>query len=562
MIEPSPFPLVNLAETLGGIGLFILGMKSMSEGLQHLAGNRFRSLLERITRNRFSAAFLGACLSSILQSGSSASILIVSFVNAGLISMYQALAILLGTGVGATVVVQFIAFQASTVALLAIFAGICFKLFFKRRFLVHGGDLLLGAGILFLGLRIMEAGIVPVGQSAVMKSITEYVFAWKITAVLVGALVTFLVHSPSAAMGIVITFAAGGMVTFTDAVGMVIGSNLGVAMLTILAAVGGTVGARRVAGLNLLINFIAVLLALALFPLFIKVVALLSPGGGALAASLKRTTHLVVSDRNLLPRLIANAHTIYSLFLLLLFLPLIGFITRSADSVRAWSGARADLSPRPNFLDTRIINTPTIAMLQARNEIERMAEIARSMFDDTVQLLYRFDVKMLREIQEKEEVLDSLQKQISSFLILLSRRSNDADSSLRIPVLLHIVNELEHIGDVNWQIVGILQRKKYEKIDFSMHAMADLKRLAALVGQVVAVVQTGDRYTAEDQLRVADLHTEVLHLQEAIIAGHVTRMKSGHCTVEAGLLFNDLVAALVRQSVLAGFIVKTGRELE
>jgi len=561
MAEPSSFPLANLAETLGGIGLFILGMRTMSEGLQHLAGNRFRSLLERITRNRFSAAFLGACLTSLLQSGSSASILIVSFVNAGLISMYQALAILLGTGVGATVVVQFIAFQASTFALLAIFMGICFKLFFKRRVMVHAGDLLLGAGILFLGLRIMEAGIVPVGQSAVIRSITEYVFAWKISAVLVGALVTFLVHSPSAAMGIVITFAAAGMVTFNDAVGMVIGSNLGIATLTILAAVGGTAGARRVAGLNLLINFIAVLLALVLFPLLIKGVALLSPGGAELAASLK-LAHPVAPDRNLLPRLIANAHTIYSLFLLLLFLPLIGFITRSADALRVWSGARADLSPRPHFLDTRIINTPTIAMLQARNEIERMAEVACSMFDDTVQMLYRFDVKLAREIQEKEDVLDSLQKQISSYLILLSRRSNDADSSLRIPVLLHIVNELEHMGDVSWQIVGILQRKKYEKIDFSMQAMADLKRLAALVGQVVAVVHTGDRYSAEEQVRISDLHTEVLQQQETIIAGHVTRMKSGQCTVEAGLLFNDLVAALVKQSVLSGFIVKTGRELE
>lgn len=558
---PSSFSLANLAETLGGIGLFILGMKTMSEGLQHLAGNRFRSFLERVTRNRFSAAFLGACLTSILQSGSSASILIVSFVNAGLISMYQALAILLGTGVGATVVVQLIAFQASNFALLAIFTGICCKLFFKRRSMVHAGDLLLGAGILFLGLRILESGIVPVGQSAVMRSITEYVFAWKITAVLVGALVTFLVHSPAAAMGIVITFAAGGMVSFNDAVGMVIGSNLGVATLTILAAIGGSAGARRVAGLNLLINFIAVLLALALFPLLVKVVLLLSPGRGSLLEPLQYA-HLAAQDRNLLPRLIANAHTIYSLFLLLLFLPLIGFITRSADAVRVWRGAKADLSPRAVFLDTRIINTPTIAMLQARNEIIRMADVACSMYDDTVQLLYRFNVKLVRDIQEKEDVLDSLQKQISSFLILLSRRSNDADSSLRIPVLLHIVNELEHLGDVSWQIVGIMQRKKYEKIDFSMQAMADLKRLAAMVGEVVAVVQAVDRFSEGDQVRIAELHTEVLHHQEAIIAGHVSRMKSGQCTVEAGLLFNDLVAALVKQSVLAGFIVKTGRELE
>jgi len=561
MVEPSSFPLANLAETLGGIGLFVLGMRTMSEGLQHLAGNRFRSLLERVTRNRVSAAFLGVCLASILQSGGSASILIVSFVNAGLISMYQALAVLLGTGVGATVVVQIIAFQVSNIALLSIFTGVCCKLFLKRRYMVHAGDLLLGTGILFLGLRIMEAGIAPVAQSAIIKSITEYVFAWKLSAVLVGALLTFLVHSPSAAMGIVIAFAAGGIVGFNDALGMVLGSNLGIALLTILAAVGGTAVARRVAGLNLLIQFIAVLLALALFPLLIKGLVFLTPGGADLAYSLPDSP-LSSPDRSLLPRLIANAHTIFCLFALFLFLPFIGLITRSADAVRAWSGVSSDLSPRPQFLDARIINTPTIAMLQAHNEIVRMSDIASSMYDDTVQLLYRFDVKLVRSIQEKEDVLDSLQKQISSFLVLLSRRSSDADSSLRIPVLLHIVNELEHMGDVSWQIVGIIQRKKYEKIDFSMQAMVDLKRLAAMVGEAVAVINTGDRFSQEVQENITELHTGILMQQEAIIAGHVTRMKAGQCSVEAGLLFNDLVAALVKQSVLAGFIVKTGRELE
>lgn len=561
MADLASFPLVNLAEALGGVGLFILGMQTMSEGVQHLAGNRFRSLLERVARNRVSAAFLGTCLASLLQSGSSASILIVSFVNAGLISMYQALAILLGTCVGATVVVQFIAFQPSIFALLAIFAGIIFKFFCKRRVLVHAGDLLLGAGLLFLGLRIMESGIVPIGQSAIIRSITGYVFAWKISAVLCGALLTFLVLSPSAAMGIVIAFSAGGMVNFTDAVGMVIGSNLGVALLTVLAAVGGTVAARRVAALNLLINFIAVLLALAMFPLLLKGVALLSPGGVDLAGSL-HANPVVVQDKNLLPRLIANTHTLFSIFVLLFFLPFVGLITRSVDAVRVWSGAREDLSPRPQFLDSRIINTPTIAMLQAHNEIVRMADITCSMYDDTVQLLYRFDVRVVRLIQEKEDLLDSLQKQISSFLILLSRRSNDAADSLRIPILLHIVNELEHIGDGNWHIVGLIQRKKYEKISFSIQAMADLKRLAALVGESVVMTRSGDRFSPEDQGKIIDLHTAVLMQQEAILAGHVARMKNGQCSVEAGLLFNDLVAALVKLSALAGFIVKTGRELE
>jgi phosphate:Na+ symporter len=230
--------------------------------------------------------------------------------------------------------------------------------------------------------------------------------------------------------------------------------------------------------------------------------------------------------------------------------------------VRVWSGAKADLSPRPQFLDVRIINTPTIAMLQAHNEIVRMADIACTMYDDTVQLFYRFDVKLVRLIQEKEDLLDSLQKQISAFLILLSRRGSDSANSLRIPVLLHIVNDLEHLGDVSWQLVSLLQRKKYEKISFSFQAMADLKRLAALVGEVVTIIHSGDRFTADDLERITDLHTMVLVQQEATLAEHVARMKSGHCSLEAGLLFNDMVASLVKLSVIGCSIVKTGRELE
>ncbi len=561
MVETPPILLVKIAEALGGIGLFILGMRTMSEGLQHLAGNRFRALLERVARNRVSAAFLGTCLAALLQSGSSASILIVSFVNAGLISMYQALAILLGTSVGATVALQFIAFQPSLFALLAIFFGILLKLLFKRRTLVNSGEILLGAGLIFLGFRIMESGITPIGQLAIIRSVTEYVFAWKITAVLCGALLTFLVHSPAAAMGIVIAFSAGGMVGFADAVSMVIGSNLGIALFTTLAALGGTVASRRVATINLFINFTAVLIALALFPLLVKLVLILTPTHVDTSFLLKQGIS-TASDRSNFPRLIANAYTLFTLFSIAIFLPCLGFITRSAEAVRSWSGGRIDLSPRPQFLDARIINTPSIAMMQARNEIDRMAAIASSMFDDTVQLLYRFDVKLVRLIQEKEEVLDSLQNQISGYLILISRRSSDADNVVRIPVLLHLVNELEHIGDVCWQIVAIMQRKKYEKIHFSMQAMTDLKRLASLVGEVVTIVKGCDLFAVEDRRRAAEMHEGILQQQESIMAGHVARMKAGQCTVEAGLLFNDLVAALVRQSALVCIIIKNGTETE
>lgn len=561
MADLTSLPLATFAEALGGAGLFILGMKTMSEGLQHLAGNRFRTLLERAARNRYIAAFFGTCLASLLQSGSSASILVIGFVNAGLVSLYQALAILLGTGVGATVAVQFIAFQVSDIALIAIFLGILLKFFFKRRYLVNSGELLLGAGLLFLGLRLMESGFAPIGRLAIVKSINEYVFAWRISAVLFGALITFLVQSASAATGIVIALAGSGMVSFADAIGMTIGSNLGVAMITAFAAVSGTLTARRVAAINLAINFSSVLLVLILLPFFIKAVFLCSPGGMGLPPGILKLSE-IIPERSNLPRLIANAHTLFSILSMLFFLPFIGFITRSADVFRSWSGAKGDISPHPRFLDTRVINTPTIAMLQARNEISRMADIACSMYGDAMQLLYRFDAKSVRLINEKEGALDSLQKHISDFLVMLSRRHLDSENSTRITSMLHIVNELEHLGDINMTVIELLQRKKYDKVHFSIQAMSDLKKLAAVVAEITAILRSVPDFSSEELVNSVAFYKVVLEMQQEMLASHVTRMKSGHCSVDAGLLYNDIIATFVKIADISCLIVRTGRESE
>ncbi len=561
MSEFGSFPLSSLAEALGGIGLFILGMKTISEGLQRLASNRFRGMVEKVSRNRVSAAFIGTCLASLLQSGSSAAIIVIGFINAGLISLYQALAFLLGTSLGATIAVQLIAFQISIVALPAIFFGILLKFFFKKRYLVNIGELILGAGLIFLGLNVMESGFAPISQTAIIRSINDYVFAWRISAVLFGALITFLVQSASAATGITIALCGSGLISFPDAVGLVIGSNLGIAMITMLAALSGTMVARRAAYINIIINLLAVFIVLLLFHLFLKTVFFFTPGNMDFLVDITDFSTLT-PDKFLLPRLIANAHTLFNIFMLALFLPLVGFFTRSAQSFSLNRGDVGNLAPHPQYLDLRVINTPTIAMLQTRNEIRRMTEIACSMYDDIVRLLYKFDLKVVRLVNQKETTLDALQQQLSNFIILLSRQQIDFENSIRIPVMLHIVNELEELGDVNIAILDSLQKKKYEKIHFSIHAMSDLKKLAAAVGDVIKVLDKGEDFTLDDQDKAVLLSNAISDLKQVIMNGHVTRMKSGQCTVEAGLLYNDIVTSFVKVSDHTCLIIKTWRELE
>ena len=544
-------------EILGGVGLFIFGIRIMSDGLQNLAGSRFRSLLEKAVSSRISAALLGTCLASILQSSASASIIVVGFLNAGLISLYQALAIFLGTSLGATVAVQFIAFQPASFPLIAIFIGILLKYSFKRRFLANSGDMLLGAGLLFLGLGIMESGLLPLGQSAIIKGLNSYVFSLRIALFLFGALITFLVQSPAAASGIIIALCNSEVVSFNEAIGMVAGCNLGTAFLPMFASIGGTVAAKRATALNMLINCAWVLIALLLFPLLLKSVIYFSP-----LKSLYLTDSVVATsfapDRGYLPRLIANAYTICSLSILLLFLPLVGFLARASKL----SSGKLNTSSHAEYLDNRILNTPTIAMLQVKNEIVRMAQLTADMYDNTVHLFYRYDAREARKIVETEDVIDALHRQISGFLVQLSQKRLDSENSMRVPLMLQLVNDLEHLADMNIKLLTALQKKKREKLHFSIHAMTDLKKMSAAAGEIGTMVGRVVDLSPEERLEIPVILNKVEEMREAALDGHLKRMKTGHCSVEAGFLYNDMIAAITAVAVTASEILATGESLK
>ena len=551
-------PLSFLWEALGGLGLFILGMKSMSEGLQRIAGERVRRSLERITGNRLTAALMGSCLSSLLQSSSAASILVIGFVNAGLISLYQALGVLLGTGIGATVAIQFIAFKTSFYSLPIIFVGVLLKFFSRRRRWVNAGELLLGAGLVFLGLQTMEAGFVPLSQTTLFSGFHNELFSWRITAVMMGAALTFLMQSSSAAIGVIIVMASSGMISFPAGAAMVVGDVIGTSLITAIASINGTLAAKRTAFTFMIINTTAVILILSLFPLFLKLVYLVSPGDADAVIS---ATGIDVVRPNM-ARHLANVHTFFSVLCLLFFLPLIGFFTRSAKTILPGKEGTVDMEPRPRFIDSRVINTPPIAMLQARNEIRRMADIAGSMFEDVTEQFYKYDVKRTTRLRQKEEALDILQREISGFLVLLSRQTLSPEASMQIPIMLRDVTSLEHIGDQNEIIIRCLVKKKEERIVFSGAGMSELRNLSARVAEIVqlALLTVAGKPGGE----IADLQKlkdGVAELYELMKNNHMRRLTSGKCTILAGVIYNDIATAFLKIAEYAGDIIKTERGL-
>ena len=529
-----------IVEALGGLALFIFGMRTMSDGLQKVAGERLRRLLERGAGNRVTAPLIGSCLASILQSGSAASVLVVGFVNAGLLSLYQALGVLLGTGIGTSLAIQFIAFRVSTLALPAITIGVFLSLFSRSRKLSQLGSFMLGVGLVFFGLSILEGASLPLGESALFAGLQEDLLSRRLMAVLVGALITFVVQSGSATVGIVIALAASGALRYDAAIAMVIGEVAGAALIPLIASIGGTQAAKRAVIIYLGISGAAITLALLFFPFFLRLVNLFSPGdlaalhdaGGAQAELMR--PHIA--------RHLANAHTIFSVASALTFLPLIGFLARSAETILPTR--RSESEPRPRFIDARVMKTPTIALAQAWSELDRMGSIAAAMYTDLVSQFNAFDPKLAAGIRDKEVVLDVLHRDMSQFLIALSRETLSVERAVEIPIMLQLVNDLELMGDQCHTILNYLVRKKEERLRFSNSAMNELKAHAAKVGEAVSLCQRV--LHGEDGSALPQLKVELRAVEDELQKSHLRRLKSGKCNILAGLLYGDMIACFTK----------------
>ncbi|RQW83717.1 MAG: Na/Pi cotransporter family protein [Geobacter sp.] len=556
--------LFQLLEALGGLGLFIFGMKTMADGLQRFSSGRFRRLVEKVGGNRLSAALMGGCLSSLLQSSGAASILVIGFVNAGLLSLYQALGMLVGTGLGTALAIQFIAFKISFLSLPAIFAGVVLRFFSKRRRWVFFGEILLGFGLLFFGLEVMETRLLPFGQAEIFRGTHSFPFDAPIANVLIGAIIAFLVQSGSAALGVILAVAGSGFIGFEQATAMALGEVIGTLALSAIGAIGGTLTAKRTVFFYGVISVVSVACVLLFFPFFLSLVAMVTPGYGEGVSHLRSVFSLTPPQplfHTVTARAVANSYTLFSIFMALVFLPFIGFFARSAGKILPEKG-EIDIEPYPRFIDFRVVNTPTLAFLQAGNELKRMAQVAQSMVSDTSEQFYEFNAKKATLIQQKENLLDVLQKEISSFLVLLARQAPNSEKPLEIPVFLSTVNDLEGIGDNCENILECLRRKKEGSVYFSETAMDELKSLAKMASYLMHLaVDALDSFDVPDAEAMQELKIELLSSEEDFKKNHLMRLSAGDCTVTAGLLFMEIIAAFTKIGDYSYSIIETQRTL-
>jgi phosphate:Na+ symporter len=528
---------------LGGLGLFLFGMNIMSEGLQKVAGDRMRKILSALTSNRIIGTLVGLAVTAIIQSSSATTVMVVGFVNAGLMSLVQAIGVVLGANIGTTVTAQLIAFKITKYALPAIGIGVGLKLFAPSKRWVYIGEILLGFGILFYGLNLMEDAFGPLKTSQEFRDFFLLMGNNHLLGVLVGTVLTMIVQSSSATIGITLALASSGLLTFEASVALILGENIGTTITANLAAIGTNLAAKRTALAHFLFNLIGVAYMLALFPFFIKFITLITPGDPDFVVQTQQQAAnlaAAIGDKPYIARHIANTHSMFNIINTIIFLPLIGVLAKLTTLIIR--GREEEMEFHLKYIDNRVLNTPPIALGQARAETKRMAQLSLEMIDETVLFLLDGDEKRIKPLEKKEEMVDMLQKEITDFLVALSQKSITPETSQDIASMMHMVNDLERVGDHCENLWRLGLRKKNQKVAFSETALVEIKELADKTREFLAfVISALERRDATIAQKSAYMEEAIDQMEAVLRNNHITRLNTGECAVLPGLIFIDML---------------------
>jgi len=525
--------------TIGGLGLFLFGMGLMSEGLKKVAGRKLRRIVESMTKRPYIAFLVGAGVTALVQSSSATTVMIIGFVNAGLLTLKQAICVIIGTNVGTTVTAWLVsisgvgALKITLYALPAVGIGFFMRTLGKTRKTKSTGQILLGFGILFVGIAFMKEGFEPLERSEKVKTLFIALSEWPILAILAGTVLTTLLQSSSAAIAIVQLLAMEGAFgsewqsVLNVAIPFVLGSNIGTTITAQLAALQANLNAKRAAWAHTFFNILGVIIAFPFVHLgwFSALVGIISPwelGPGTIAAN------------------IAIAHTVFNVGNSVIFLPISGLLAKLV--IKLVPERAGDVAAKPVVLEEHLLDTPVIALEQAKLEIIRMAKTAKTALENSIDGIVNDDRRKLESTRQIEDYLDEFQYEITSYLSALSRREVSDEVSVELPVLLHTVNDLERIGDHAVNVVEIAERKIEQKLVFSDFAVDEADQLRKEAEQmfdyVIAALENNDAGAA----RAALVNEGNLNkMQMDFRYSHVRRMSEGVCSPEAGLIFIDLV---------------------
>jgi phosphate:Na+ symporter len=525
---------------LGGLGIFLFGIKTMSSGMQQLAGNRIKRTFDKLTNNRFVGLLVGLSVTALIQSSSATTVMVVGFINAGLMELSSAVGIILGANIGTTITSWIIVIKITRYAMPIVGVSAMLALFSKNNRLKTWGETMLGFGLLFMGLKLMETAFMPLRENEQFISFFAQFgaasFSQILKSVLAGLILTIIVQSSSATIGITIALANQGLLTYEAAAALVLGENIGTTITMELASIGANISAKRAARIHTLFNVIGVTYMVFIFPYYIKLIDHIVPGG---------MNHVAADGtRPFIAAHIAAGHSVFNIFNSLLFLFAAGLLIKLVTWLIPGDKEKSD--HKLEYIDYNFISAPAIALGQSKKEIIKMSGMVIDMFKWNSDMLVNpvLDHDTVERLFKYENITDSLQAEISKFLAQLLQNSPGPDLAEEARRYLRVADELESIGDYCEQLAKYCVRKEQQNVVFTEHASQGLldshrELLEYLEMCVLCFIEEKARNRHEADSRSKSLQKTIKRLKD----DHVERLNKGECDVVPGLLYNDILTA-------------------
>ncbi len=509
-----------------GLGLFLYGMRIMSDALQKIAGERLKKLLEILTTNRILGVIVGTVITAVIQSSGATTVMVVGLVNAGIMNLSQAVGVMMGASIGTTMTAQIIAFNFKNIIPYAIIIGILLIMLPGKRTRKQTGEIIIGFGILFMGMNMMSDAMRPLGD---MPAFRQFMISLKdnpFLGVISGFLLTVVVQSSSATVGILQVLAMQGLVPMEAALPILFGDNIGSCTTALIASIGTSLTAKRAAVLHITTKVI---------------------GTAIFMIMLKPMTSIMFLTASEPARQIANAHTLFNIATTAILLPFSSMLIIFATRILPGEDVYDKFTLK--YLDKRILETPSIAVGQIVKEIVRMGEIAKCNVLKSMEAIISGDEKTIDEIYNNERVIDELEKRISEYLQAVSNLALGEEQQKKVGMFFNTTHDVERIGDHAENIADIAQYKSDNKIVFSNYAIEELKEIFGNVEK--AIDNAFISFNNEDihYVELVDIYEKkVDELRDRFRESHIMRLNKGECNISAGVLFLEILTNLERIS--------------
>ncbi|MBE6666302.1 MAG: Na/Pi cotransporter family protein [Ruminococcaceae bacterium] len=528
----------NVLALIGGVALFLFGMSIMGDALEKSAGSKLSSLLDKLSSNPLKGFVLGAIVTAIIQSSSATTVMLVGFVNSGVMTLANAIPVIMGANVGTTITAWILSLSGidgesflmtmlkptSFTPILAVI-GIVFYLFLKDSKKKDIGLILLGFSVLIFGMDYMTAAVKPLADVPEFQEIM-LLFSNPILGMLAGALLTAIIQSSTASVGILQALSATGRVTFATAFPIILGQNIGTCVTAIISSVGANKNAKRVSVVHLCFNIIGAVLVMIVFYLLHFII------GFAFVDSL--VDHTVI----------ALVHTCFNVFCTFALLP---FCKQFEKLACFLVKDKKDGDEKFALLDERLLATPSIAIERCRQIAVNMADISFRSVKKSITLLENYDKKLFEEIQKEEDSVDIYEDEIGSYLMKITNKDLSEKDSSEVTKLFHMIGNLERLSDHAVNVAESAQEMHEKKLEFSEVAKKDLSVMITAVHEIMDNALMAFVYNdVQVAVRVEPLEEVIDDLQAALRAGHIERLRNGECTIELGFILSDLLTNLER----------------